>query len=178
LTELDGKTMGIIGFGRIGRTTAQIAQAFGMRVLVHDSQPIRNSADAGVEVVPLERLYAEADVVSLHCPLFPETRGMICSESLARMKQGVFLINTSRGPLVVEEDLAAALRSGKVAGAAVDVVSSEPIRIDNPLLSAPNCLITPHIAWAPKESRARLLGIAIGNLSAFLDGTPVNVVNP
>jgi len=128
--------------------------------------------------VTLNELFAKSDVISLHCPLFPETQGMINRESIAKMKDGVLLINTSRGPLVVEEDLAAALAEGKVAGAGLDVLSAEPARAENPLLRQENCLITPHIAWAPKESRRRLMDIAVENLRAFLNGAPQNVVNP
>ena len=125
----------------------------------------------------LDELLAQSDVISLHCPLFPETRGIINRDTIAKMKDGVLLINTSRGPLVAEEDLAEALASGKVAGAGLDVLSVEPARADNPLLKQQNCLITPHIAWAPKESRQRLMDIAVANLRAFLDGAPQNVVN-
>ena len=177
LIELAGKTLGIIGFGRIGQNTAQIAKAFGMNVLAYDEYP----CDAGralADYVSLDELLAASDVISLHCPLFPSTEGMINKESIAKMKDGVILINTSRGPLVVEQDLADALNSGKVAAAGLDVVSSEPIRPENPLLGAKNCLITPHIAWAPKESRARLMDIAVENLKAFLQNAPVNIVNP
>ena len=126
----------------------------------------------------LDELYAQSDVISLHCPLFPENTGMICAGAIGKMKTGVMILNTARGPLISEADLAAALKSGKVAGAAVDVLSAEPPRPDNPLLSAPNCLVTPHIAWAPKESRQRLMDIAVENVRAFLEGHPQNVVNP
>ena len=152
LIELAGKTFGVIGYGRIGRAAAKLAAAFGMEVLAFD-------------------------VISLHCPLFPDTQGIINRESIAKMKDGVLLINTSRGPLIVEEDLAAALHSGKVAGAGLDVLAVEPARMDNPLLKEENCLVTPHIAWAPKESRQRLMDIAVENLKAFLAGAPQNVVN-
>lgn len=175
LTELAGKTMGIIGFGRIGRRTAEIARSFGLTVLAYD--PHADCAGAGTELVSLEELFRQSDIISLHCPLFPETQEMIRKENLEKMKDGVFLINTSRGPLIREEDLAEALRSGKVAGAALDVVSTEPILPDNPLLKEPNCIITPHIAWAPKESRQRLMDIAVENVKAFMQGKPVNVVN-
>jgi len=177
LMELSGKTIGIIGYGRIGQETGKIAQAFGLRVLAFDSY--RNPAlecDT-MKYADLETLYAESDIISLHCPLFESTKGMINRESLARMKDGVILLNTSRGPLIVEEDLREALESGKVSMAGLDVVSSEPIRADNPLLQAKNCILTPHIAWAPKESRARLMQIAVNNLKGFLAGVPVNVVN-
>jgi glycerate dehydrogenase len=177
LIELAGKTMGIIGLGRIGQTTAQIAQAFGMKVLAYDSCQNKALENETLKYVELDQLLRESDVISLHCPLFDSTKGIINRQSIAKMKDGVMLINTSRGPLVVEEDLAAALESGKVAGAGVDVVSTEPIKADNSLLHAKNCIVTPHIAWAPKESRERLMNIAVDNLEAFLKGTPVNVVN-
>ena len=177
LIELDGKTMGIIGFGRIGQATGRIARALGMRVLAYDSRP----SDAGraiAEYVPLDELLANSDVISLHCPLFPETEGIVNKANIARMKDGVILLNNSRGPLVVEQDLSDALNSGKVYAAGLDVVSTEPIRPDNPLLKARNCFITPHISWAPRESRQRLMDIAVENLRTFLAGAPVNVVNP
>lgn len=176
LIELAGKTMGIIGFGRIGQNTAKIAQSFGMKVLAYDEYQNKALESETLRYAQLDELYETSDVISLHCPLFDNTRGMINAKSISKMKEGVIIINTSRGPLIVEEDLAAALNSGKVFGAAVDVVSTEPIRADNPLLKAKNCIITPHIAWAPKESRARLMDIAIDNLSMFLAGTPVNTV--
>ena len=158
LIELDGKSMGIIGFGRIGQQTGRIAKALGMKILAYDSYP----NDAGREIaeyVDLDTLLASSDVIALHCPLFPETRGIINRETIAKMKNGVIILNNSRGPLVVEQDLADALNSGKVYAAGVDVVSTEPIRGDNPLLTAKNCIITPHISWAPKESRQRIMGI-------------------
>ncbi len=171
LIELAGKTMGIIGYGRIGRTTARIAKGFGMNVIAYD-----NAVEAD-EIVSLDEVLTQSDIISLHCPLFPETREMINQESIAKMKDGVIIINTSRGPLIQEDDLKAALDCGKVAFAAVDVVSTEPIQGSNPLLSCKNCLITPHIAWAPKESRQRLMDIVVDNVAQFLNGTPVNVVN-
>lgn len=176
LIELEGKTMGIIGFGRIGQATGRIARALGMRVLAYDNRP----SDAGRaigEYVPLDTLLRTSDVISLHCPLFPETEGIIREETIQKMKDGVILLNNSRGPLVVEQDLADALNSGKVYAAGLDVVSTEPIRPDNPLLQAKNCILTPHISWAPRESRQRLMDIAVDNLRQFLAGTPVNVVN-
>jgi len=176
LIELAGKTIGIVGFGRIGRATAKIARAFGMNVIAH-SRTETEEGRALAEYVPLDELYARSDVISLHCPLTDETRGMINRDSIARMKDGVILINTGRGPLLIEQDLADALNSGKVYAAGLDVVSVEPIREDNPLLRAKNCLITPHIAWAPKEARQRLMAIALENLRSFLDGNPVNIVN-
>lgn len=177
LIELAGKIMGIIGFGRIGQGTASIARAMGMRVLAHDAYP-NETGRLLADYVPLERLLAESDVISLHCPLFASTQGIINKAHIALMKDGVIIINTSRGPLIVEQDLADALNSGKVYAAGLDVVCEEPIRPDNPLLTARNCVITPHIAWAPKESRQRLMDMAVSNVRAFLAGTPENVVNP
>lgn len=177
LVELAGKTMGIIGFGRIGQLTAKIAIAFGMNVLAFDEYPNANFKLENCRYVALEELLANSDVISLHCPLFPSTEGIINKESIAKMKDGVKIINTSRGPLIVEEDLRDALNSGKVSGAAVDVVSTEPIKMDNPLLAAKNIIITPHIAWAPKESRQRLMDVAIDNLKAYISSNPQNVVN-
>lgn len=176
LIELAGKTFGVIGYGRIGRATARLAAAFGMEVLAYDAHAA--GMDEVARMVPLEELLAASDVISLHCPLFESNRGMINRESIARMKNGVLLINTSRGPLVDETALAEALRTGKVAGAGLDVLEVEPARPDNPLLAEPHCLITPHIAWAPKESRQRLMDIAVDNLTAWLGGKPQNVVNP
>ena len=176
LIELAGKAMGIIGVGRIGQTTGRIARAMGMEVLAYDSHP----SDAGraiAEYVDLDALLARSDVVALHCPLFPETEGIINRETIAKMKDGAILLNNSRGPLVVEQDLADALNAGKLAAAGLDVVSTEPIRGDNPLLKAKNCIITPHISWAPKESRQRIMDCAVSNVKAFLAGSPVNVVN-
>ena len=176
LIELEGKTMGIIGFGRIGQAEGRIARALGMRVLAHDLRP----TDAGRELadyVDLDTLYARADVISLHCNLTPENTGMICAASIEKMKDGVLIVNNARGPLINEADLAAALESGKVAGAALDVVSTEPIRGDNPLLHAKNCILTPHISWAPIESRQRIMDCTVENAKAFLNGTPTNVVN-
>lgn len=177
LVELAGKTFGIIGFGRIGQAAARIAQAMGMKVLAYDQIFDPKLENDQLKYVQLDELFAQSDVISLHCPLFPSTKGIINKANIAKMKDGVMLINTSRGPLVVEQDLAEALNSGKVAGAALDVVSTEPISEDNILLKAKNCIITPHIAWAPKESRSRLMNIAADNLEAFLSGSPVNVVN-
>jgi glycerate dehydrogenase len=177
LVELQGKTMGIVGFGQIGRHVADIAMAMGMRVIASDA--IRKDAPTWPDFqwCELHELMGAADVVSLHCPLMPQTRGIINAAALTRMRETAFLINTSRGPLVVEKDLADALNRGRLAGAAVDVLSSEPPSLDNPLLHAKNCIVTPHIAWATKEARARLVDTAIANLRAFLSGHPVNVVN-
>lgn len=177
LVELAGKTMGIIGFGRIGQDTGKIAQALGMQVLAYDEYPRPELETDTCHYADLDTLLAKSDVISLHCPLFPSTEGIINKETIAKMKQGVMIINDSRGPLIVEEDLRDALNSGKVAGAAVDVVSTEPIQMDNPLLQAKNVIITPHIAWAPKESRQRLMDIAVNNLKCYLEGKPQNIVN-
>lgn len=176
LIELTGKTMGIIGFGRIGQATAKIATAMGMKVLAYDEYPSESGKAYG-EYVSLDELLSKSDVISLHCPLFPSTKGIINKETIDKMKDGVIIINTSRGPLVNEDDLAQALKQGKVYAAAVDVVSTEPIKEENPLLGCYNSIITPHIAWAPKESRQRLMDIAIDNVRAFIEGTPINVVN-
>ncbi len=176
LIELAGKTMGIIGFGRIGQQTGRIAKALGMHILATGSRP----TDAGREIadyVELDELLARSDVISLHCPLFPSTRGIISRENIARMKDGVILLNNSRGALVDEQALADALNSGKVYAAGLDVVSTEPIRGGSPLLKAKNCFITPHISWAPKEARERIMDCTVKNIEAFLDGKPVNVVN-
>jgi len=177
LIELAGKTMGIIGFGRIGQATAKIAQALGMKVLAYDNYQDSKLVSDSLKYAGLDELLANSDVISLHCPLIDNTVGIINQNTIAKMKDGVKIINTSRGPLIVEKDLAEALNSGKVSGAAVDVVSTEPAKMDNPLLSAKNCIVTPHIAWAPKESRERLMNIAVVNLEQFLKGDLVNVVN-
>lgn len=176
LIELAGKTIGIIGFGRIGQTTGRIAAAMGMRVLAYN----RSDSESGkkiAEYVSLETLLKQSDVIALHCPANRETVNIINKDTIGMMKDGVIIINNSRGQLIVEQDLADALESGKVYAAAVDVVSTEPIRSDNPLLKAKNCLITPHISWAPKEARERIMDCTVKNLRAFLDGEPVNVVN-
>lgn len=177
LIELDGKTMGIIGFGRIGQQTARLAAALGMKILAYDSYQDSDLSGKGVRYVTLEELLGKSDVISLHCPLFPDTEGIINRDTIAKMKDGVIILNNSRGQLVVEEDLAEALISGKVGAAGLDVVSTEPIRRENPLLKAPNCIITPHISWASRESRQRLMDLAVENAAAFLDGRPQNVVN-
>lgn len=176
LIELDGKTMGIIGFGRIGQATGRIAKALGMRVLATGSRPCPE-VEAIAEYTDLDTLLANSDVIALHCPLFPETAGIINRETIAKMKDGVILLNSARGGLVVEQDLADALNSGKVAAAGLDVVSTEPIQGDNPLLKAKNCIITPHIAWGSKESRQRIMDCTVKNVQAFLAGKPVNTVN-
>lgn len=177
LVELQGKTMGIVGFGRIGQHVAEIAIAMGMRVIAADADRKEVPDWPGFRWCEVDELMAAADVVSLHCPLLPQTRRIINASSLSKLRPSSFLINTSRGPLVVEQDLADALNDGRLAGAAVDVLSSEPPPLDNPLLLAKNCIVTPHIAWATKEARARLIESAATNLRAFLDGRPVNVVN-
>ena len=176
LMELSGKTMGILGFGRIGQTTGSIAKAMGMRILAVDEYP-NDSGKAIAEYVSQSQMLAEADVICLHCNLTPATKGIICKETIDQMKNGVIIINNSRGPLVVEQDLADALESGKVAAAALDVVSKEPITEDNPLLKAKNCIITPHISWAPIECRQRIMDVTVKNLEAFLKGAPQNVVS-
>jgi glycerate dehydrogenase len=178
LVELQDKTMGIVGFGSIGRHVAEVAVAMGMRVLAADA--IRGEVPKwpGFRWCSVDELIAAADVLSLHCPLLPDTRGMISAKSLATMKASSLLINTSRGPLIVEQDLADALNEDRLAGAAVDVLSSEPPPLDNPLLRAKNCIVTPHIAWATREARKRLVETAVANVRAFLEGHPVNVVRP
>ena len=176
LIELSGKTMGIIGYGRIGKVTGRIAQAFGMQVLVNNRTYRKEIEEDGVKFATLEEIYNHSDVIVLHCPLTSENRGFINKESINQMKDGVIIINNARGALIDEQDLADALNSGKVGGAGLDVVVSEPIKEDNPLLTAKNCIITPHISWATKEARDRLLNIAVNNLSMFLKGTPVNEV--
>ena len=177
LIELAGKTLGIIGFGRIGHRTGEIAKALNMRVIVNDSYENPQFVQEGFEYVTREQLFRESDVIALHCPLFPSTRGLINKDTIAQMKDGVLIINNSRGQLVVEEDLREALDSGKVGGAAVDVVSTEPIKGDNPLLGAKNCIITPHMSWGAKEARERIMNITADNIAAFIDGKPQNVVN-
>ena len=177
LIELAGKTLGIIGFGRIGHRTGQIAKALNLNVIVNDSYVNKAFVEEGFEYVDRDTLFAKSDIIVLHCPLFPDTEGIINKNSIAKMKDGVLLINNSRGPLVVEEDLAAALDSGKVAGAAVDVVSTEPIKGSNPLLKAKNCIITPHMSWGAKEARQRIMDITVDNCKAYISGNPQNVVN-
>jgi glycerate dehydrogenase len=177
LTELAGKTMGIIGFGNIGRGIATVAHAFGMKILVHSRRKVEAPADNSYHASTLEALLQASDVVSLHCPLTPDTKELINRDRLMMMKSSAFLLNTSRGPLIQEQDLADALNSGQIAGAGLDVLSSEPPSENNPLLHAKNCIITPHIAWASREARQRLMAITVSNLDAFLKGKPVNLVN-
>ncbi|MCD7755701.1 MAG: D-2-hydroxyacid dehydrogenase [Firmicutes bacterium] len=172
--ELYGKTMGIVGYGSIGQAVGKIAEALGMEVLVYTRT---RYPDKPAHYVELDTLLHQADVVTLHCPLFPETRGMINSEAIGKMKDGAILLNAARGPLIDEAAVAAALRSGKLRGAAMDVVDTEPIPADSPLLSAPNCVLTPHMAWAPLEARQRILDITTATIQSFLDGHVQNAVN-
>lgn len=177
LIELADKTMGIIGFGRIGQRTSEIAVAMGMKVLAYDEYKNNALENENVKYVSLDELYAYSDVISLHCPLTEKTKDMINKNSIARMKDGVIIINAARGQLIIDSDLAEALNSGKVYAAGLDVVSREPIQMNNPLLKAKNVIITPHMAWGPKESRLRLMNVVIDNIKAFLDNKPINVVN-
>ena len=177
LLELAGKTMGIAGYGRIGRRVGELARAFGMLTLAYDPAPHPTTAADPVAWCDLDELFDRSDVISLHCPLTDQTVGMVNRERLGRARPTAFLINTARGALVVEDDLAEALNAGRLAGAALDVVSREPIQPDNPLLNARNCVITPHIAWATTEARKRLMDATVANVSAFLAGHPINVVN-
>lgn len=174
--ELAGKTLGIIGFGRIGRAVGRIARAFGMEVLAYNRSRCPEG-EAIAAYVDLDTLLARSDIISLHCPLTPENIGLINAESLSKMKDGAILLNTARGPLLDEAAVADALRSGKLRGAASDVVCKEPMARDNPLLTAPNCIITPHMAWAPIESRQRIIDCTVRSIQGFLDGKPVNTVN-
>jgi glycerate dehydrogenase len=177
LIEISGKTIGIIGFGTIGRKVAAIAEAFGMKVIAYSRTHREVMNLKNFKWVELEELLKEADIVSLHCPLFSDTKGIINRNTLKLMKKSSFLINTSRGSLVIENDLAEALNKGIIAGAGLDVLTTEPPEKENPLLKAKNCIITPHIAWATREARMRLMDIAAHNVKAFLEGCPVNVVN-
>ena len=176
MIELYGKTAGIIGLGRIGQSTARILKAMDMRLLAYDTFQ-SESGKALAEYVELDKLFAESDVIFLHCPLFPATEGIINKANIAKMKDGVIIINNSRGQLVVEQDLADALNSGKVYAAGLDVVSTEPIKPDNPLLNAKNCIITPHISWAAQAARQRIMDITTENVKSFISGTPINIVN-
>jgi glycerate dehydrogenase len=170
LTELSGKTLGIIGYGSIGKAVAKIAQAFGMKTLIHNRTPFEGS-------VSREEVFARSDIITLHCPLTKENEKLINAQNISLMKKGAMVINTARGGLVDERALADALKSGHLAGAGVDVLSAEPPKSNNPLLSAPNCIITPHIAWATLDARSRLLAITVANIESYLAGNPVNVVN-
>lgn len=176
IIELAGKTLGVIGFGDIGRAVGRLGRVLGMRVLASGSRRCPEG-EAIAEYVPLDTLLERSDVISLHAPLFPQTKGLICRETIAKMKDGVIFINAARGALVVEKDLAEALNSGKVRAAGLDVVAEEPMLPDNPLLTAKNCVITPHIAWASVEARKRLLEVVTENLRLFQQGTPQNVVH-
>ena len=175
LVELDGKKMGIVGLGNIGKATARIALAFGMEVLAYTSKE-QKDLPQGIKKATLDELFTESDVVSLHCPLTPDTKELVNAERLKTMKPSAILINTGRGPLVNEQDLADALNEGRIAGAGLDVLSVEPSVANNPLLSAKNCFITPHIAWATKEARTRLMDIAINNLRSYQEGNIINNV--
>ena len=174
--ELGGKTLGIIGFGRIGRAVGQLAKAFGMKVIAYNRSECEEGRQIG-EYVDLDTLFAQSDIISLHCPLFPETEKIINAENIAKMKDGAMLVNTARGGLLDENAVVEALESGKLRYAAVDVVSQEPMLADNPLLTSRKCIITPHMAWAPVESRQRLLDCVVENIRGFLNGKPQNVVN-
>lgn len=177
LIELAGKTIGIIGFGSIGQSVATIAASFGMNIISFSRTKTDQTQHTNFKWVTIDELFENADVVSVHCPLVPETKGLVNIGYLKKMKKSAFLLNTSRGPVVIEEDLAFALNNDLIAGAGVDVLSLEPPPSDNPLLKAKNCIITPHIAWATKEARIRLMDIAVNNLKHFLGNTPVNVVS-
>lgn len=176
LIELAGKTMGIIGFGSIGQKVGDMATAFGMNLLGTARNRSDQSHRKNFQWVDIPELLERADVVSIHCPLTPETQGLINAQSLRTMKRDAFLLNTSRGPIIIDQDLADALNSGQIAGAGIDVLSVEPPKEDNPLFGAKNCIITPHIAWATKEARSRLMDTAVQNLEAFVSGKPVHVV--
>ncbi len=177
LIELAGKTMGIIGFGRIGQAVARLAEDLGMEVLYHCPHRHEDQENEHCQYADLDTLFAQSDVISLHCPLTPDTENLIDHKNISKMKDGVMILNLARGPIVGEQDLADALASGKVSAAAADVVSVEPMQPDNPLLHAPNMILTPHTAWAPKETRKRLIGIATENLQCFAEGHPQNVVS-
>jgi glycerate dehydrogenase len=176
LVELNGLVLGILGYGDIGKETARIGRAFGMEVIAH-SRSLTESIQSEVETVEISELFVRSDVLSLHCPLTPETEKVVNAESLASMKPSAFLINTGRGPLVDEQALANVLNAGKLAGAGLDVLSTEPPPPDNPLIGAKNCIVTPHIAWATLAARKRLLDVTVANLKAFLEGIPKNIVN-
>lgn len=176
VTELSGKTLGVIGYGNIGRKVTDIAIAFGMNVLVYTAHPDKYEAKENMKFVSKDEVFKNADIITLHCPMNDETKGMICKENIEKMKDGIYIVNVSRGGLVNENDLADALKSGKVAGAAADVVSVEPIKEDNPLLGAPNMILTPHIGWASVEARERLIQAVADNLKAYLNGEKLNVL--
>ena len=176
VTELSGKTLGVIGYGNIGRKVTDIALIFGMKVLVYTAHPDKYEAKENMKFVSKDEVFKNADIITLHCPMNDETKGMICKENIEKMKDGIYIVNVSRGGLVNEQDLADALKSGKVAGAAADVVSVEPIKEDNPLLGAPNMILTPHIGWASVEARERLIQAVADNLKAYLNGEKLNVL--
>ncbi|HLR48964.1 MAG TPA: D-2-hydroxyacid dehydrogenase [Candidatus Sphingobacterium stercoripullorum] len=177
LIELSGKTMGVIGFGGIGQRVADVAEAFGMKVIAHSRTETDQSKRKNFEWVDLDGLFSRADVISIHSPLTTKTEGLVNKDRLKTMKPSAFIINTARGPIIVEEDLAWALNNGVIAGAGLDVLSQEPPKGDNPLLQAKNCIITPHIAWASVEARKRLMGMIVENIKAYLAGSPIHVVN-
>lgn len=177
MNELYGKTLGIIGFGTIGQSVAAVAQAFGMNVLANKRTPDKSMETATLKFADLEDIYKQSDIISLHCPLTPQTEGLINKDSIAQMKDGVIIINTARGPVINEKDAAAALESRKIYMLGADVLSKEPPEKDNPLVANPHALITPHIGWTPMETRVKLLDLAAKNFFAFLDGSPINVVN-
>ena len=176
MIELMDLTMGVIGYGRIGRASVQLAKAFGMKVLAYDAY-VKDSGDPAVTMTDLDTLFTESDAVFIHCPLFPETENLVNAHRLEQMKETAFLINNSRGPIVNNQDLADALNAGKIAGAGLDVLDVEPALPDNPLLSAKNCYITPHISWATRSARSRLMNTAVDNVKAFMAGESMNVVN-
>ncbi len=176
LVELAGLTLGVVGFGRIGRSSAAVGRALGMKIIAYDAY-VKDSGDPAMQMVSMERLFRESDVITLHCPLTPETENLVNAERLALMKPTAFIVNTSRGPVVNNRDLADALNRGVIAGAGLDVLDVEPPSLDNPLLTAKNCYITPHISWATRSARARLMQSAVDNLAAFVAGKPINVVN-
>lgn len=176
LVELKDKTIGIIGYGSIGRKIGEIAKAFGMKVLATANHPKNELEDSKMKYVNLDVLLKESDIISLNCPLTEDTEDMINKDSIEKMKDGVIIVNTSRGGLIVEEDLSNAIKRGKIKGAALDVVQNEPIEEDNPLLKLENVIITPHISWAPVETRHRLMGIAIDNFKSFVEGNPINII--
>ena len=178
LLELRGKTMGIIGMGEIGYRTAKIAEAFGMQVLGTRRHPDPAMETQQIHFADFTTLLRESDIISIHCPLFPETRHLINRETISQMKDGAILLNTARGPILQEEDVAQALKSGKLSAVGVDVLSVEPPDKENPLLQAPNCIVTPHIAWAPRDTRIRLVEMVAENLQAFMRGKPIHMVNP
>lgn len=177
LMELSGKTIGIIGFGNTGKKVADIATAFGMQILAASRTQTDQPGRSNFHWAELNELLERADVVTIHCPLVPETKGMVNKMNLNKMKPSAFILNTARGPIIVDEDLADALNNGIIAGAGIDVLAEEPPPLNNPLFKAKNCIITPHIAWATKEARQRLMDMTVKNVQAFLEGNPINVVN-